>query len=103
MPRVQRLEAGHRFLADLSSVICYLSSPRRAVYSRSVCQKRIMVICRVCLFAGLLVFVSAGFSQEASPSPSVPTKPFVVDQTDAEKALEKEKSEKKITPTPTPD
>src|ERR1700745_1524990 len=60
---------------------------------------------RICLFAGLFAFASAGFAQEStpSPSPSAATKPFIVDQSGAEKELKKEKSEKKMTPTPTPD
>jgi lipoprotein-anchoring transpeptidase ErfK/SrfK len=64
-----------------------------------------MLISRVCLFAGLMVFASGAFAQEASPSPSpsVPTKPFVVDQSEAEKEQKKEKAEKDVTPTPTPD
>jgi lipoprotein-anchoring transpeptidase ErfK/SrfK len=67
------------------------------LYSRSVCQKRLMLISRICLFAGLFGFAPAALAQDASPSPSATTKPFVVDQSGAEK------SEKKITPTPTPD
>jgi peptidoglycan hydrolase-like protein with peptidoglycan-binding domain len=62
-----------------------------------------MPISRICLFAGLFAIVPAVFAQEASPSPSAPTKPFVVDQTGAEKELKKEKAEKNATPTPTPD
>ncbi len=62
-----------------------------------------MPISRICLFTGLFAFASSGLAQEASPSPSAPTKPFVVDQTGAEKELKKEKGEKNVTPTPTPD
>ncbi len=62
-----------------------------------------MPISRICLFTGLFAFASSGLAQEASPSPSASTKPFVVDQTGAEKELKKEKAEKNVTPTPTPD
>jgi len=62
-----------------------------------------MPISRICLFTGLFAFASSAIAQEASPSPSAPTKPFVVDQTGAEKELKKEKAEKNVTPTPTPD
>src|SRR5260370_15595656 len=103
------------------SIICHLSSvmvapagnarshaehcqPGRPWYTpRFVCQNRLMPISRICLFAGLFAFASSAIAQEASPSPSAPTKPFVVDQTGAEKELKKEKGEKNVTPTPTPD
>ena len=62
-----------------------------------------MPISRICLFTGLFAFASSAIAQEASPSPSPSTKPFVVDQTGAEKELKKEKAEKNVTPTPTPD
>ena len=78
--------------------------PGRPWYTpRFVCQNRLMPISRICLFTGLFAFASSGLAQEASPSPSAPTKPFVVDQTGAEKELKKEKGEKNVTPTPTPD
>jgi lipoprotein-anchoring transpeptidase ErfK/SrfK len=62
-----------------------------------------MPISRICLFTGLFAFASSGLAQDASPSPSPSAKPFVVDQTGAEKELKKEKAEKNVTPTPTPD
>src|ERR1700751_1110116 len=78
--------------------------PGRPWYTpRFVCQKRLMPISRICLFTGLIAFASSGLAQEASPSPSASTKPFVVDQTGAEKELKKEKAGKNVTPTPTPD
>jgi peptidoglycan hydrolase-like protein with peptidoglycan-binding domain len=60
---------------------------------------------RICLLVGLFAFAPAIFAQEATPSPtpSVPTKPFIVDQSGAEREQKKEKAEKKMTPTPTPD
>src|SRR5258708_39400118 len=77
--------------------------PGRPWYTpRFVCQNRLMPISRICLFTGLFAFASSGLAQEASPSPSAPTKPFGVDQTGAEKDLKKETGEKNVTPTPTP-
>jgi lipoprotein-anchoring transpeptidase ErfK/SrfK len=69
----------------------------------SFAGNRLMPISRICLFTGLFAFAPAVFAQEASPSPSAPTKPFVVDQTGAEKELKKGKGEKNVAPTPTPD
>jgi lipoprotein-anchoring transpeptidase ErfK/SrfK len=68
----------------------------------SFADNRLMPISRICLFAGLFAFAPAVFAQDASPSPSASTKPFVVDQTGAEKELKKEKG-KNVAPTPTPD
>ena len=73
------------------------------VYSPLRLPKTPMPISRICLFTGLIAFASSGPAQEASPLPSAPAKPFVVDQTGAEKELKKEKAEKNMTPTPTPD
>jgi lipoprotein-anchoring transpeptidase ErfK/SrfK len=71
----------------------------------SFAKERFMSICRVCLVVGLFAAgCGAGFGQEASPSPAATTKkPFVVDQSDAEKELKKEKAARDVTPTPTPD
>jgi lipoprotein-anchoring transpeptidase ErfK/SrfK len=69
----------------------------------SFAKERFMLICRVCLVVGLFVAgCGAVFGQEASPSATT-KKPFVVDQSDAEKESKKEKAEKEMTPTPTPD
>src|SRR5260221_9626042 len=104
---------------NLRSVICHLAwSPRLAmlgvapsiasrgdhgILPASFAENRLMPISRICLFTGLFAFAPAVFAQETSPSPSAPTKPFVVDQTGAEKELKKEKGEKNVAPTPTPD
>jgi lipoprotein-anchoring transpeptidase ErfK/SrfK len=76
------------------------------LYSRlRLSKSAFMFMSRVYLVVGLVsVGCIAGVGQEASPSPAATTrKPFVVDQSDAEKEVSKRKTEKEVTPTPTPD